>query len=108
MALRVAAARAAVAPAAPIGFAPIRRGDADGTLDAHQKSSGSSPGWETPWLRVQIPALELTPHPLPQRQGDSRIHNDHYNSAVYNRSGPVGPDLEMTTTHWGPERASAR
>jgi hypothetical protein len=48
-----------------------------------------------------IPPLELAPHPYLNNTGDSRIHNDHYNSAVYNRTGPVGPDLEITTNLLG-------
>jgi hypothetical protein len=52
-------------------------------------------------VAAPIPELELTPHPFLNNTGDSRIHNDHYNSAVYNRSGPVGPALEITTNHLG-------
>ncbi|MDH3728419.1 MAG: hypothetical protein OER77_12900, partial [Myxococcales bacterium] len=48
-----------------------------------------------------IPALELEPHPFLDNDGDSRIHNDHYNSASYNRSGPVGPNLDITTHQLG-------
>jgi hypothetical protein len=59
-----------------------------------------------PWVgeavvAAPVPPLELTPHPFLNNTGDSRIHNDHYNSAVYNRSGPVGPELEITTNHLG-------
>ncbi|MCZ6806096.1 MAG: hypothetical protein O7F08_04025, partial [Deltaproteobacteria bacterium] len=48
-----------------------------------------------------IPALELEPHPYLNNGGDSRIHNDHYNSAAYNRSGPVGPSLDIATHQLG-------
>jgi len=48
-----------------------------------------------------IPALEITPHPYLNNDGDSRIHNDHYNSAAYNRSGLLGPEIEITTHHLG-------
>jgi hypothetical protein len=47
-----------------------------------------------------IPALEITPHPL-FSEDDSRIHNDHYNSAAYNRTGLVGPAIEVTTHKLG-------
>ena len=59
-----------------------------------------------PWegeavVAAPVPPLELTPHPYLNNTGDSRIHNDHYNSAVYNRTGPMGPELEITTNHLG-------
>ena len=40
-------------------------------------------------------------HPFLDNDGDSRIHNDHYNSATYNRAGPVGPSLEIVTNQMG-------
>jgi len=52
-------------------------------------------------VAAPIPALELEPHPFLNNDGDSRIHNDHYNSAAYNRSGPVGPEIEITTHFLG-------
>ncbi len=52
-------------------------------------------------VNAPIPPLELAPHPYLNNTGDSRIHNDHYNSAVYNRTGPVGPELEITTNFLG-------
>ncbi|MGB3052972.1 MAG: hypothetical protein WBB42_18360 [Polyangiales bacterium] len=52
-------------------------------------------------VAAPIPALEITPHPYLNNDGDSRIHNDHYNSAVYNRTGPVGPALEIVTNQLG-------
>jgi len=48
-----------------------------------------------------IPALVLEPHPFLNNDGDSRIHNDHYNSAAYNRSGLVGPNVDTTTNQIG-------
>jgi hypothetical protein len=52
-------------------------------------------------VAAPVPPLELAPHPFLNNTGDSRIHNDHYNSAVYNRTGPVGPELEITTNFLG-------
>ena len=48
-----------------------------------------------------IPPLELEPHPFLNNEGDSRIHNDHYNSASYARRGPVGPELTITSHQLG-------
>jgi len=47
-----------------------------------------------------IPPLEITPHPF-FSEDDSRIHNDHYNSAAYNRTGVAGPAIEVTTHKLG-------
>jgi hypothetical protein len=44
---------------------------------------------------------DIPPHPLLNNGGDSRIHNDQYNSATYNREGPAGPSLEIVTTQSG-------
>ena len=44
---------------------------------------------------------DIPPHPLLNNDGDSRIHNDHYNTGVYDRSGPTGPALDITTHHLG-------
>lgn len=46
----------------------------------------------SPLLPIDVPA-----HPFLDNGGDSRVHNDHYNSAAYNRSGPVGPEIDITT-----------
>ena len=40
---------------------------------------------------------DIPAHPILNNDGDSRIHNDHYNSGVYDRSGPTGPALEIRT-----------
>jgi hypothetical protein len=40
---------------------------------------------------------DIPPHPILDNEGDSRIHNDHYNSAVYDRGGVVGPSLDIVT-----------
>jgi hypothetical protein len=42
---------------------------------------------------------DIPPHPTLNNDGDSRIHNDHYNSGVYDRSGPTGPAIDVTTNH---------
>ena len=47
-----------------------------------------------------IPPLDITPHPL-FSEDDSRIHNDHYNSAAYNRTGVAGPAIDVTTHKLG-------
>ncbi len=52
-------------------------------------------------VATPIPALELEPHPFLNNDGNSRIHNDHYNSATYDRSGPVGPNIDITTHQLG-------
>ena len=44
---------------------------------------------------------DIPAHPFLNNDGDSRIHNDHYNSATYNREGPVGPSLEIVTNLMG-------
>jgi len=44
---------------------------------------------------------DIPPHPLLNNDGDSRIHNDHYNTGVYDRSGPTGPALDITTNLLG-------
>lgn len=48
---------------------------------------------------VPNPIAEKTvpAHPILNNDGDSRIHNDHYNSGVYSRSGPTGPAIDVTT-----------
>lgn len=46
---------------------------------------------------VPMAPLEIPPHPYLDNGGDSRVHNDHYNSAAYNRDGPVGPAIDVTT-----------
>ena len=40
-------------------------------------------------------------HPILNNDGDSRIHNDHYNTGVYDRPGPVGPAIDITTNFLG-------
>jgi len=51
-----------------------------------------APVTATPFTPISLP-----PHPFLNNEGDSRIHNDHYNSAVYNRVGPLGNGTEITT-----------
>ena len=46
---------------------------------------------------VPMAPLEIPPHPYLDNGGDSRVHNDHYNSAAYNRDGPIGPAIDVTT-----------
>ena len=52
-------------------------------------------------VAAPMPPLELAPHPFLDNGGDSRIHNDHYNSASYNREGPVGPSIDIRTNQLG-------
>jgi outer membrane protein assembly factor BamB len=59
-----------------------------------------------PFVGEAVVANPLTPldipeHPLLDNGGDSRVHNDHYNSASYPRSGPVGPAIDVTTNQLG-------
>ncbi len=61
---------------------------------------GIEPYVGSPVVPKPIPALEITPHPL-FSEDDSRIHNDHYNSAAYNRTGVAGPAIEVTTHKLG-------
>lgn len=50
----------------------------------------------------RMAALEIPENPfLGGAGGDSRIHNDHYNSAAYNRAGPTGPNLDVITHEMG-------
>jgi len=51
----------------------------------------------SPAVDAPIAPLVIPPHPLLDNDGDSRIHNDHYNSAVYNRPGPRGVSPTVTT-----------
>jgi hypothetical protein len=53
-----------------------------------------------PVVPMLMPALDITPHPL-FSEDDSRIHNDHYNSAAYNRTGVTGPAIDVTTHKLG-------
>jgi hypothetical protein len=61
---------------------------------------GIEPYVGNPVVPKPIPALEITPHPL-FSEDDSRIHNDHYNSAAYNRTGVAGPAIEVATHKLG-------
>lgn len=45
--------------------------------------------------------LDIPDHPFLDNEGDSRVHNDHYNSASYPRSGPVDPVIDVTTNKLG-------
>ncbi|MBW1904312.1 MAG: hypothetical protein JRJ24_03220 [Deltaproteobacteria bacterium] len=40
-------------------------------------------------------------HPILNNDGDSRIHNDHYNTGVYDRPGPTGPAIEVISHQLG-------
>ena len=44
-----------------------------------------------------IAPFVIPPHPLLNNGGDSRIHNDHYNTATYNRDGPLGVNPRVQT-----------
>jgi len=48
-----------------------------------------------------IAAKNIPAHPLLNNDGDSRIHNDHYNSGAYDRPGPTAPTLDITTHRLG-------
>lgn len=53
----------------------------------------------TPATLQPLAPLNIPDHPWLDNDGDSRIHNDHYNSAVYNRPGPLGANPTVTTAH---------
>ena len=80
-------------------FPPIR--EATPIPRSTPEELGIEPFVGAPVVAAPIPALEIAPHPFLNNTGDSRIHNDHYNSAVYNRTGPVGPTLEIVTSKLG-------
>ena len=61
---------------------------------------GIEPYVGTAVVPQSIPPLDITPHPL-FSEDDSRIHNDHYNSAAYNRTGVTGPAIDVTTHKLG-------
>lgn len=44
-----------------------------------------------------ITAVVVPDHPFLDNDGDARIHNDVYNTAVYNRPGPLGMNPSVTT-----------
>ncbi len=50
-----------------------------------------------PATAAPMAPLILPEHPYLAPQGDSRIHNDAENSAVYNRDGPLGINPTITT-----------
>lgn len=50
-----------------------------------------------PAVAAPMPPLVVPPHPTLDNDGDARIHHDAYNSAVYNRSGPLGVNPTITT-----------
>jgi hypothetical protein len=52
----------------------------------------------TPATSQPIAPLVIPNHPELDNDGDSRIHNDHYNSGVYNRPGPLGVNPTVTTS----------
>lgn len=52
-------------------------------------------------VRNPIAAKNIPDHPFLNNDGDSRIHNDHYNSGAYDRPGPTGPALTIATHHLG-------
>jgi hypothetical protein len=39
----------------------------------------------------------ITEHPILGNDGDSRIHNDHYNTGAYDRSGLTGPAIDVVS-----------
>jgi len=44
---------------------------------------------------------EIPDHPILNNDGDSRIHNDHYNTGVYDRPGPEGPAIDVISHQLG-------
>jgi len=87
------------APAGSARYEPIR--EATPLPRRTPEELGIQPFVGEAVVAAPIPPLEITAHPYLNNTGDSRIHNDHYNSAVYNRIGPMGPELEITTNHLG-------
>lgn len=53
-----------------------------------------------------LPAQSVPQHPFMARNDGSNLHNDAYQSDTYNRSGPLGRDLKVTSTLFGAECAS--
>lgn len=80
-------------------FAPIR--EAVPLERSSAEELGIEPFVVGSGVGAVIPALEIPPHPYLDNRGDSRVHNDHYNSASYERTGPVGPEIDITTSQLG-------
>lgn len=76
-------------------FAPIR----EATPIARQtpEQLGIDPFVGVAVVPNPIAAKNVPSHPILNNDGDSRIHNDHYNSGVYDRGGPTGPAIDITT-----------
>jgi len=62
---------------------------------------GIEPFVGEPVVANPAPPKDIPPNPSLNNDGDSRIHNDHYNTGVYDRSGPMGPALDITTNLLG-------
>ncbi|MGO4258474.1 hypothetical protein [Marmoricola sp. RAF53] len=52
----------------------------------------------TPAVARPYPAQRIPQHPFMARNGGSNIHDDAYQTDAYNRRGPLGRDLKVTST----------
>lgn len=50
-----------------------------------------------PVVAKPIPPLVIPTHPFLDQRGDGRIHNDHFNSGVYDRDSLLGNSPEVTS-----------
>lgn len=93
---------AALAVAAPVSAAtsppiPIPSDPRDPLLNAFTGSAVAA---------RPLPSQKVPQHPYMARNGGSNIHNDAYQSDTYNRRGPLGRNLNVTSTLFGAECAS--
>lgn len=89
---------AATVPAAFAGSAiPIPSDPRDALLQPFTGSASTA---------KPLPLQQVPQHPYMAANGDSNIHNDAYQSDTYNRPGPVGRDLEVSSTLFSAECAS--
>jgi len=78
--------------------APLPVASAATPLDALTAAEAGVPAYVgAPAVAQPMAPFEPPPHPFLAPAGDSRIHNDGYNSAVYNRPGPLGVNPVITT-----------
>jgi len=81
---------AAVTPAATAGPAlPIPSDPRDSLLNPFTGAAVAA---------RPLPAQTVPQHPYMARNDASNLHNDAYQSDTYNRSGPLGRDLQVTST----------
>lgn len=60
----------------------------------------------TPATARPLPAVRVPEHPYMARNGASNIHNDAYQTDVYAGAGPLGRNLQITSTLYAQECAS--